>query len=370
MVGACVWGSRLAAEGAHARNTIMMEEEENTRPFPTPTLRQMRSALLLSRHTTRPPGRPPVRCVAMSASPTPRRRHPRLDSHVHVWGPPDGHTATMLGSSPGQPLPPGDPGLLLAALDATDVSVAGAVIVQPACYGFDHSYLEGVIKTSNGRFVGCALADPTAPSPAAAAATTAALLDSGAFTSIRFNPYLWPEGGSDMGNAIGVAMAAEAGKRGSPVCVMAFKGLTPLIPALRSLLTACPDTPFVLDHVGFAGVGKSEDIAALHALATDFPATTHVKASALFRLGGGAWPHEAAVQGPVKSALAAFGPTRILAGTDWPWVTEMCSYADAWAALDGVWEGWTGDEDSLVAARAAVEGGNAARLFKWKGGET
>ena len=138
--------------------------------------------------------------------------HARFDAHVHVWGPLDGHTATMLGSTPGTPPPPGDPAALLAALDAA--GVAGACVVQPACYGYDHTYVGGVVAASGGRLTGCALA-----------------------------------------------------------------------------------------------------------------------------------------------------------GTDWPWVTDFCSYGEAWAALDGVWEGWEPESGGMSGgeARAAVEGGNAARLFRWKG---
>ena len=310
-----------------------------------------------------PPARPSHTRHAM-----PPFAHARFDAHVHLWGPLDGHTATMLGSTPGTPPPPGDPAALLAALDAA--GVAGACVVQPACYGYDHTYVGGVVAASGGRLTGCALADPTASSPAAAAVTTAALLAPGSpFSALRFNPYLWPAGPEAMADPVGLAMAAAAGEAGAPVCVMAFKGLAPLLPALRALAASCPATPFILDHCGFAGVGRGEDAAALTALAAEYPDTMHVKASALFRLGGGtAWPFAGAVGGPVRAALAAFGPGRVLAGTDWPWVTDFCSYGEAWAALDGVWEGWEPESGGMSGgeARAAVEGGNAARLFRWK----
>ncbi len=296
----------------------------------------------------------------------------RFDAHVHVWGPPSGHTATMLGAG-GRPLPAGDPARLTAALDAA--GVAGACVVQPACYGFDHAFVQSVIEAAAGRLVGCALADPSGP-PASAAARAAALLDlpGRPFASLRFNPYLWPGGAEEaLADGAGLAMAAAAGERGAPVCVMAFKGLVPLVTALRRLAAACPATPLVLDHCGFAGVGREDEVAALCALAADFP-NMHVKLSALFRLGGGSggydpWPHAAVVAGPARAALAAFGPRRVMAGTDWPWVTDVCGYGDAWAALEGVWEGWDGgggDWDE-AAARAGVEGGNAARLFGWGG---
>lgn len=274
----------------------------------------------------------------------------------------------MLGSTPGAPLPRADPAALLSAL--TESNTSGACVVQPACYGYDHTYVREVVRSSRGRLTGCALADPTAATPSAAAAATAALLEGGDFSCVRFNPYLWPAG-EGMDNDVGVAIARAAGATGGvPVCVMAFKGLAPLAPALRRLAAACPATPFILDHAGFAGVGQAEDLNALVALAAEFPETMHVKLSAVFRLGGGGpWPHSAAVAGPLKTALAAFGPSRCLAGTDWPWVTDVCSYSDAWAVLDGLWEGYEGGGGLILEeARAAVEGGNAARLFRWEGG--
>ena len=87
----------------------------------------------------------------------------------------------MLGA--GGTLPAGDPASLLAALDAAHV--AGAVVVQPACYGFDHSYVEAVVAASRGRLVGCALANPTL-APEDGAAEVRRLVRERGFRAIRW----------------------------------------------------------------------------------------------------------------------------------------------------------------------------------------
>ena len=87
----------------------------------------------------------------------------------------------MLGA--GGTLPAGDPASLLADLDAAHV--AGAVVVQPACYGFDHSYVEAVVAASRGRLVGCALANPTL-APEDGAAEVRRLVRERGFRAIRW----------------------------------------------------------------------------------------------------------------------------------------------------------------------------------------
>ena len=293
----------------------------------------------------------------------------RLDAHVHAWAPPSAarpHVAPMLGAR-GPPLP-GDAAALLATLDAAGVH--GALLVQPACYGSDHSYVREAAAASGGRLRVCASIDPTL-APADAAAFVAPDL-----AALRLNPYLPGWGAAGLASETGIAACRAAGGRGIPVGVMAFKGLAPLEPQILALAAACPDTTFLLDHCGFVAGGSvpsGADAAALLRLATALP-TLAVKASALFRVAADGRPPADPASGVpslVRWLLDTLSADRVAWGSDWPWSTEHAllsssssppsssAYADSWQLLDGLIEAGV-----VTAGEAeAVGGGTAARLF-------
>ena len=64
----------------------------------------------------------------------------------------------MLGAGSAEPPMPGESELLLQEMQA--LGVCGALVVQPSCYGHDHSYVTAALKAHPGRLVGCLLADP------------------------------------------------------------------------------------------------------------------------------------------------------------------------------------------------------------------
>lgn len=287
----------------------------------------------------------------------------RVDAHVHAWSPPDAtHVAPMLGARPGAPPPPGAAPALLSALDAA--SVRSALVVQPACYAFDHSYVLEAARNSGGRLRVCASVDPSLPAISAVMAVHA-LADVGEIAALRFNPYLegWdPEEG--LASDAGLAMADTAAVRGLPVCVMAFKGLAPLAPAINRLLHTTT-VRIVLDHCGFVSAHDlaSPDALALAALAKAHPSRLSVKASAWFRAAaradGAPGVDAAAATRLIEWLLQTVGPRRLLWGSDWPWQSEHGTYNDAWSLLDGwVAAGVLSADDAV-----AVGGGNAAGLF-------
>lgn len=59
---------------------------------------------------------------------------------------------------------------------------------------------------------------------------------------MRFNPYLWPEGGSGMKDDTGLALYRKAGELGLPVGVMCFKGFGRHVEEIEALLASSPQT--------------------------------------------------------------------------------------------------------------------------------
>mgnify|MGYP006249439703 CR=1 FL=1 len=94
------------------------------------------------------------------ALPVAQCRRLTLDSHLHVWS---------TGDAPYPLLQRPPPELATAATyqllreAARAAAVDGAVIVQPANHGFDHSYVSSALKAEPTFFRGCLLANPTLP---------------------------------------------------------------------------------------------------------------------------------------------------------------------------------------------------------------
>lgn len=59
---------------------------------------------------------------------------------------------------------------------------------------------------------------------------------------MRFNPYLWPEGGEGMKDDTGIALYQKAGELGLPVGVMCFKGFGRHVKEIEALLASSPPT--------------------------------------------------------------------------------------------------------------------------------
>lgn len=59
---------------------------------------------------------------------------------------------------------------------------------------------------------------------------------------MRFNPYLWADGGEGMRDETGLALYRKAGELRMPVGVMCFKGLGLHIEDIKGLLESSPQT--------------------------------------------------------------------------------------------------------------------------------
>ena len=138
---------------------------------------------------------------------------------------------------------------------------------------------------------------------------------------------------------------------------------------LALLLGALPGLTVVLNHLGywpgpfeadehgrprFSDPYGDENLAAVCALAR-FPGV-HVLATGMYAFAVEPCPYED-LRRVVSALLDAFGPRRILLGSDFPWIAEEPGYEATLCAVDALLRGLDAE------GRAAVWGGNAARLF-------
>ncbi|KAG5181590.1 hypothetical protein JKP88DRAFT_186750 [Tribonema minus] len=236
-------------------------------------------------------------------------------------------------------------------MDAAGVS--GALIVQPINHLYDHSYVQHCLQQWPQRFKGMGLLQPESVTVQQACTQLQTLQRQG-FCSVRFNPYLWPEG-QGMSNDFGRQVYKKAGELKMPVGFMCFKGLRRHYSDITALLQCAPQTQAIIDHFGFfrqEGVTEDESWQQLLALA-QYP-QVYVKTSAFFRVSSEAYPYNDMTP-KVLELLDKFGADRLMWGSDYPFVKDSISYNSARFTLQG--------KGISEADLKMIMGGTAQRLF-------
>ena len=138
---------------------------------------------------------------------------------------------------------------------------------------------------------------------------------------------------------------------------------------LEAALERLPELTVVLNHLGFWPTDfhadehgrprfdttyTAEGLAAVAGLAR-FP-RVHVLCTGMYAFAAQPCPYDD-LRPVVARLLDAFGPQRLLLGSDFPWIREAPGYAETLAAVDSLLGGLDDAE------RALVRGGNALELF-------
>jgi L-fuconolactonase len=131
------------------------------------------------------------------------------------------------------------------------------------------------------------------------------------------------------------------------------------LPQAIAFVDRHPDQPFVVDHVAKptirAGQFDGRWADGLRALA-ERPHVTCKLSGMVTEVRDPSWS-PALLQPYVEVALEAFGPSRLMFGTDWPVCRLRCEYADWVAAVRGFVAPLSSGE------QAAIMGGTAARVY-------
>jgi L-fuconolactonase len=133
------------------------------------------------------------------------------------------------------------------------------------------------------------------------------------------------------------------------------------LPALLAFARRHPALPIVIDHIAKPAIGSGDvagwrdDIARLAALPQ-----VHCKLSGIVTEAGADWTVER-LRPCAQHVLEAFGPRRVLWGSDWPVLDLAADYGRWLAASEALLAHLDGAE------RAAVFGGNAQRFYRIAG---
>lgn len=142
----------------------------------------------------------------------------------------------------------------------------------------------------------------------------------------------------------------------SDICITAEQ-----IPAAAALIGACPDTTFVLDHVGKPDVasGKLEPWRSDLKRLASLPNVSCKLSGLATQTPHQSWPRD--VLPYLLGAIELFGPSRCMFASDWP-VLELNGSYEAWLrVVDDATADLTTDE------RAGIFSENAARVYGLKG---
>lgn len=256
-----------------------------------------------------------------------------VDSHVHVWDPAFAPDET-------HPLPDivGTADDLIAKMNAAGLDKT--VVVQPINYKFNHACVSDAMKRHPDRLYGVALADTSLPAEEASA-TVGKLLDAG-YLGVRINPSF-----ASLRSDSVLAVLKTCGELGKSACIFARPEHYDDVEYLLQT-TECD---IVIDHFGFAG--SESEVSRMLTFAKYERA--YVKASAWFRVSKEAHPH-GDVQTLLRRVVEAYGSHRVLAGTDYPYVTQEYGYGETFSAVRS--SGLSSIETSDVC------GGSAAKLYK------
>jgi predicted TIM-barrel fold metal-dependent hydrolase len=243
---------------------------------------------------------------------------PIIDPHVHVWKNDPRYPWAKETTHP--PAQDATPEMLLALMKANGVEKT--VIIQVIHYRWDNSYLADVLKQYPEVFRGVARVNPQDP----AAPDHVSKLVAEGFAGVRISP-----AADTAGDWIRGPLMDPLWKR----CLDEKASLSVLAPATRIADVAAsidryPELDVIIDHMADCPPDRPDLLKPLLALKR-YP-NVFVKVSHTWSLSRQPYPYPDA-QAQVKKVYDAFGPQRLMWGTDWPLVEGYCGYGKALAMI-------------------------------------
>jgi len=226
-----------------------------------------------------------------------------IDCHLHVVDPEHFPYDDGPGYKP-QPHETGNASQLAHTLDAH--GMAGALLVQPSCYGSDNSAMLAAMRGAEDRYRAIAVVDPDISS------ADLDRLGAAGTVGVRLNA---------------VNMGADAVRAATPLmATLADRGwfVELQCPAAQLEELSGPvlasGVRLILDHIAYPDTAHDAGQSGFrHALGLARTGQVFVKLSGGFRLSRQPFPHSD-LDRFVSLMLEAFGPERCVWGSDWPFV--------------------------------------------------
>jgi len=277
-----------------------------------------------------------------------------IDAHSHVWTSDTRRFPLGPWITPDKMDPASFTAEQLLAI-AEPCGVDRAVIIQHApYYGDDNSYLIDCAKRHPGRFSIVAIVDERRND----LADHLRILKGQGIRGIRIGPARYADRTmvKDLDNWLKAPAMHNLWVQATDHDLI----LCPLInaehvPTLEPMLAMFPSTKVVIDHFAHCTVEKPEELQSLLKLARY--RHVHVKASGFYKFGDRKAPYEDLAP-IIKHVTDAYGPERILWGSDCPYqIQPGNNYRDAVSLIE------SGLDFLNASARMAILRDNAQRLF-------
>lgn len=264
-------------------------------------------------------------------------RYAIIDPHVHVWKRDLRYPWAKETKRP--PEKDATPEMLLELMWAN--GVARTVIIQVIYYRWDNRYAADVLRQYPRYFRGVARVNPESPQ---APDDLSRLVEEQGFQGVRLSP-----AGDATGDWIRGPLMPLLWKRCRdlkvPMTILTDIGRMPDIAALAEQF---PDLTVVIDHMADCPADRPDELKKLQALAR-YP-RVFVKVSHTWSVSKQPYPYPDA-QAQVKRLYDAFGPQRLMWGTDWPIVEAHCGYAKALAMVRDEMKFLNEDDKSWMLSR-------------------
>lgn len=272
-----------------------------------------------------------------------------IDAHLHLWA--DDPRAYPWGPHDQVAVPTVRASWERLVAEMGTVGVAGAVAIQPRVYGYDHAYLRSVAAAGDDRVAAVCLVNPVRPG---APDELSELITKQGFRGLRLTAI----GLGDAGWLVGPEAQPLWGRIRELRVPVSFLVEPWQLQVVARAAAMCEQVPIVVDHLGRCGPGDGDAHSALVNLAR--APNVYVKVSAIDALSEELFPYRD-LWPLMQRCFDAFGPDRLMWGTDFPHVLAYSPYGWSLDALDQAIR-WESDRDRL-----AVTGGTAATIYGLEG---
>ncbi len=240
-----------------------------------------------------------------------------VESHVHIWIQDEAYPFAP--TLPDVPVPTSDATAEMLLAETGLAGVDHVVLVQPSTYGWDNRYLADSIARYPQQLAGVCLVNPLddkAPEQLEYWVTERN------FHGVRLHA-VRPDSARWFTTSQTDRIWRKAADLGIPICILMDLAHAPM---LEEMVTRFPQVDVVIDHMGRIDVAEQSPYPSFSRLLklADHP-RTYAKVSGMLHYSGEAYPF-ADTHPFFLMAKNAWGPQRLMWGTDWPMLLDKAGY--------------------------------------------